>query len=305
MATNKDEKKPHSAEYFGESRDFWWNADFLELMGKRLDLYKVRTVLDVGCGIGHWGRVLAPLFSSDIQLVGVDREETWISQATERAETTGLGGRYRYQKGDACQLPFKDGSFDMVTCQTVLIHLNDPRGGLKEMLRVLKPGGLLLVAEPNNFANRAVGSSLVEKLSVDEVMARMRFDLMIERGKQALGLGYNSLGEFVPGYFAELGVAGISVYHSDKASPYFAPYSSQEQQVNIEQMRDWAKRKFIGWDRDEVRSYFLAGGGTEREFVQNWEMLIRDGEETLKAIDEGTYHSAGGAMVYLVSGRKA
>jgi cyclopropane fatty-acyl-phospholipid synthase-like methyltransferase len=43
----------HSAEYFGETRDYWWNLDFLELMGRRLSLDRVQDVLDVGCGIGH------------------------------------------------------------------------------------------------------------------------------------------------------------------------------------------------------------------------------------------------------------
>ena len=49
----------HSAEYFGDTRDYWWNADFLELMGKRLSLDRARDVLDVGCGVGHWGRLPA------------------------------------------------------------------------------------------------------------------------------------------------------------------------------------------------------------------------------------------------------
>jgi len=169
----------------------------------------------------------------------------------------------------------------------------------------LKPGGLLFVTEPNNFANRAVASNLTEKLSVDEVMMRMKFDLMIERGKQVLGLGYNSLGDFVPGYLAELGAGEIRVYCSDKATPLFAPYSNQEQQVNIVQNREWAKRKFIGWDREEVRGYYLAGGGTESEFVRNWEMLVQDGEEVVQDIDAGTYHTAGGGITYLISARKA
>jgi 2-polyprenyl-3-methyl-5-hydroxy-6-metoxy-1,4-benzoquinol methylase len=52
-------EKPHSADYFGATRDFWWNHDFLELMSARWRLAAVRSVLDVGCGVGHWGRCLA------------------------------------------------------------------------------------------------------------------------------------------------------------------------------------------------------------------------------------------------------
>lgn len=49
----------HSAEHFGDTRDYWWNRDFLQLMAKRWKLGTVRNVLDVGCGVGHWGMLLA------------------------------------------------------------------------------------------------------------------------------------------------------------------------------------------------------------------------------------------------------
>src|SRR5215475_5753342 len=48
----------HSAEHFGDTRDYWWNLDFLELMGRRLSLDRVQDVLDIGCGVGHWGKLL-------------------------------------------------------------------------------------------------------------------------------------------------------------------------------------------------------------------------------------------------------
>ena len=43
-------KKPHSADYFGDTRDFWWNRDFLALMSARWNLGAVKRILDVGCG---------------------------------------------------------------------------------------------------------------------------------------------------------------------------------------------------------------------------------------------------------------
>ena len=63
----------HSAAWFGEQRDFWWNADYLALVVSRLGLQAARSVLDAGSGIGHWGRALLPHLP-DAQLVGVDRE---------------------------------------------------------------------------------------------------------------------------------------------------------------------------------------------------------------------------------------
>lgn len=304
MTTSNNKHKPHSADYFGEARDLWWNLDFLKLMAQRLQLKPVKTVLDVGCGIGHWGRTLARVLSDEAQFTGVDREDVWVQKADERAIALGLATRFVYQRGDASALPFSDNVFDMVTCQTVLIHLKDPKQGLKEMLRVLKPGGILLVAEPNNFANRAVMSSLTESLSVEEVVDYLRFELTIERGKKALGLGFNSVGDFIPGYLAEVGAEAIDVFISDKPQPLFPPYARQDQQINIQQMRDWAHSGFIGWDKAELRQYFVAGGGTEAEFSRYYEFFLRQDQKTIEAVDAGTYHSAGGGLMYLISAQK-
>ena len=54
--TEQKRQKLHSADYFGEQRDSWWNQDILALLGQRWGLEKVNTVLDVGCGLGHWGQ---------------------------------------------------------------------------------------------------------------------------------------------------------------------------------------------------------------------------------------------------------
>lgn len=304
MAARMQEQKPHSAEYFGESRDHWWNADFLQLIGERLQLRRAKNVLDVGCGIGHWGRVLAPVLSDDAHVTGVDREPIWISKAAARAEALGLGGRFHYQEGDATSLPFPDNTFDLVTCQTVLIHLEDPRRALKEMLRVVQPGGTIFVTEPNNFANRAIGSNLTERLSVEEVVDRLRFDLMVQRGKQALGLGFNSLGDLVPGFLAEVGAEDIKVYLSDKPQPFVPPYATRAEQANLAQMREWLERGFVGWDREEMLAYFLAGGGHSDEFDRYHELQLRDLRDTIQAIDSGAYHSAGAALMYLVVAKK-
>jgi SAM-dependent methyltransferase len=217
----------------------------------------------------------------------------------------GIGKRYHYQVGDATRLPFEDGSFDFVTCQTVLIHLPDSRAGLREMLRVLMPGGVLLLAEPNNFANGAVASNLTLSLSVDEVIDRMRFDLLIQRGKKALGLGNNSEGDLLPGYLNELGAQGIQVFLSDKAVPYFAPYGTPEQKANVSQIQEWSAREFVGWDREEMRTYYLAGGGEPERFEAYWKRGLDDLRATAQAISSGEFHSAGGGMMYLIAARKS
>jgi hypothetical protein len=64
-----DEPAPQSAAYFNEQRDFWWKADYLQLVARRLRLSEVSSALDVGAGIGHWGRALMALLSPDAHLM--------------------------------------------------------------------------------------------------------------------------------------------------------------------------------------------------------------------------------------------
>src|SRR5215475_12834227 len=87
----------HSAEYFGDTRDHWWNLDFLELMSKRLSLDSVQDVLDVGSGVGHWGKLLSNVIPRSARVQGVDRDPIWVEKATERAAAHGLADRFNYQ----------------------------------------------------------------------------------------------------------------------------------------------------------------------------------------------------------------
>src|SRR4051812_11633901 len=108
MANEFRTMNSHSAEYFGETRDHWWNLDFLELIGKRLSLDRVQDVLDVGSGIGHWGQLLANVMPDSARVQGVDREPLWVEKAAARAAARGLADRYTYQVAVAEELPFND-----------------------------------------------------------------------------------------------------------------------------------------------------------------------------------------------------
>jgi len=297
--------KPHSEDYFGDWRDYWWNGDFMELMAKRWSLSDKKRVLDVGCGIGHWGHVLAPHCHPDVHLIGVDREADWVKKAGERAEKKGLQDKCHYQIGDATKLDFPDNSFDLVTCQTVLIHLAKPQEVIVEFLRVLKPGGLLAVSEPNNTIAHLVRSSLDFEGPIDDVLDGLRFQMISERGKAALGLGHNSLGDMLPGYFAQTGLADIQVFLSDKPSPLYAPYQSPEQKALIAQSIKWAAEHVWIGGKAESLKYFIAGGGTTEEFAKQWtQMQGEDSARFQKSVEAGTYHSGGGVMMYMVSGTK-
>jgi len=295
----------HSAECFGETRDHWWNRDFLRLMAKRWKLDAVRDVLDVGCGIGHWGVLLASVMSGDVRVTGVEREPSWVEQARARAATLGLAGRFSYQLGEAERLPFPDDSFDLTTCQTVLIHLRDPAAAIAEMRRVTRPGGLVAVAEPNNLAEALLLDSISNRAGVDEIMDLVRFQLTCERGKVALGEGDNSLGNRVPGLFVAQGLVDVEAHVNDRANPVFPPYAAAAQQAFAEEERDRLARRLWIWSEADTRRYFLASGGAESDFAAQFARALASRERIVRGLEDASYHGISGGAFYLVSGRKS
>jgi ubiquinone/menaquinone biosynthesis C-methylase UbiE len=294
----------HSADYFGDTRDYWWNLDFLELMAKRFSLDRMQDVLDVGAGIGHWGQLLANVMPSSARVQGVDRDPLWVEKAAARAAAHGLADRFTYQVAVAEKLPFTDASFDLVTCQTVLMHTPDPGAVVDEMIRVARPGGLILAAEPNNIARALMFDSVSFHDPVDEILARVRLQVICERGKAALGEGNNSIGDLIPSLFAERDLVNICVYLNDKADTLFPPYDTPAQRATLEERADFKHRDFWIWSREDTRRFFLAGGGREDEFDALWLVAIGVNDKFEKAIAERTYAGAVAGICYLVAGRK-
>jgi SAM-dependent methyltransferase len=302
--TSDEQQRPHSAAYFGPERDFWWNADHLALIAARRALGDVRTVLDVGSGVGHWGTLLASVLSGTATITGVEREPRWVAEATGRAERLGLAGRCSYRQGRAEALPFEDASFDLVTCQTVLIHVADAPAVIREMLRVTRPGGHVIAAEPNNLVSSIVATNLSAAASIVDLIDDVRFCLTCERGKIALGEGNDSVGDLLPGYFAEAGLVDIEAFLSDKTSMMLPPYASPQQQALRDTVVEAARSGDWGRSRSEAHRLFAAGGGDDARFDAAWERATVDARAAADAIEAGTFHGAMGCLHYLVAGRR-
>jgi SAM-dependent methyltransferase len=98
------------------------------------------TVLDVACGPGNVTRALAEGVSPDGLVIGLDASATMLAQAVNEP-----AGNTAYVRGDAVDLPFRDGVFDAVCCFGALYLFDDPWTALDDMTRVLKPGGRLII----------------------------------------------------------------------------------------------------------------------------------------------------------------
>ncbi|WP_169927036.1 methyltransferase domain-containing protein [Brunnivagina elsteri] len=116
------------------------------------------TVLDVGCGIGGSSRILARDYG--FAVTGI----TISAQQVKRAiELTPEGVSAQFQVDDAMALSFPDGSFDVVWSIEAGPHMPDKAVFAKELMRVLKPGGVLVVADWNQRDDREIPLNFWEK----------------------------------------------------------------------------------------------------------------------------------------------
>lgn len=291
----------------GDWRDTWWNADFLELMARRWGLSGARRVLDVGAGVGHWGRTLLPYLPKDATIEGIDREPTFAEKANQKARELGIDGRARYQTGEIERLPFPDGAFDLVTCQTVLMHVADVPVALREMIRVLAPGGRVAVVEPDNIAESIPSHRGSRPCPWPDLLALLDFHHTCEIGKKALGRGDSSIGDTLPGLFAEAGLVDVTVYQSDKCPALIPPYQTRDQAIDLRMMLSWIDAglwPYAGGTREETEMMYRAGGGDPARFEALWQLGLADMQRFKAAVLAGEYYGSRGIAAYLVSGKK-
>ena len=124
------------------------------LRSRKFDVTRHETILDVGSGAGQILRHLLRGTQSSAQLVAFDLSHQMLVRARKKLKSH----RPAYVAGDMMRMPFADESFDCVTCGWVIEHLPDPRPGLTEIGRVLKPGGRALILATEDTVLGAVVS---------------------------------------------------------------------------------------------------------------------------------------------------
>ena len=108
-----------------------------------------RSVLEVGCGNGVLLARLAEAVGINGSVVGIDHSEIFVAEAQAKVNSAGCAAIVTVQQADAYDLPFSEASFDLAHCERVLMHLEDPSAALAEMMRVVRPGGWIVAAEPD------------------------------------------------------------------------------------------------------------------------------------------------------------
>lgn len=152
-----------SAEELRRGRKAFWDDAFTAALTSPIPA-DARRVVEIGCGIGHLvGELLR--VAPRLRVVGVDVDPARVAQA--RADLRELphaaGAQIVQARGEA--LPFDRQQIDVVMTAMTLMHVLDPPLVLGEVLRVLRPSGVFIAAEPDNLSQRWYFDGLLEDVT--------------------------------------------------------------------------------------------------------------------------------------------
>ena len=137
------------------SIDKSWRRKAIKRLSEGLAQNPQPEVLDLACGTGDFA-IQTALSIPFCHVTGVDLTEEMLRVMEEKVVKEGLSGRIAMEVGDGENLRFPDGSFERVSCAFGIRNFEDREKGLREMLRVLKPGGRVVILELSEPGNPVV-----------------------------------------------------------------------------------------------------------------------------------------------------
>lgn len=242
----------HSQEYIGDHRYGWWNRDYIRLLLNRINYSTVRSIADLGAGAGHWSAILLQEADHPCSMTCVDFESYWLEEVRKTLEPVPGGHKIETILADAHDLPMQDKSFDLVTCQTLLMHCKNPNRVVEEMLRVTKPGGHILAIEPTNILNRMQFFDAVMHLSAAEQTTLYHVWACYHAGQKELTGAHHDIAPLVPEILNKAGCEDIQVYQNDKV------FLSTDASENFSSMA-------IEYEKENFIKYALAGGASRED----------------------------------------
>jgi SAM-dependent methyltransferase len=271
-----------------------------------MELRHGMTAVDVGCGLGYLGYTYLPYFGKGGHYYGVDRSPALLRDARKAAEDWASGGQATFLQGSVYALPLDDNAVDWAVCQAVLMHLEHPERALREMLRVVKPGGLVVCKEPDHLGGAlGKGHWSIPDLTLDEELLLRKKALLCHAGRVKLGRGDYHIGPQIPHMMKELGFTDVDVRTNDRPFYLEPPYETEWQRCRLESfqkrfMDEEAYKTTVETEEEE----FLAGGGTQEEYDRYWECAERIVAVVREQLENSEYFVCAVPQIFVTKGRK-
>jgi SAM-dependent methyltransferase len=210
-----------------------------------LKLPEAASVLEIGCGTGAMARALLRRDDFTGRVLGVDQSALFIHAAQRFAQQEGVMARVEFRVADAHHLELPPASFDAVIAHTLISHVRDPLAVLQEMVRMVKPGGRVVLFDGDYASLTYAYDDHAFGRLMDEALASASFNNP---------LIMRDLPRLMPEYGLELtsawGEAVVEIgggsYFKSFAETY-APYVTSSGLVAEEAVEAWldAQRRFM------------------------------------------------------------
>lgn len=278
------------------NKDYWRNI-LVPLLGLKLN----STILDVGCGQGFIGQSLAE-FIPEGKVIGVDLDAKLVELARRISEQNFPNRAFEYHAGSAYELPVENDAADLSICQCMLMHLETPERAIGEMLRTTKKGGRVVAIEPD-YASAAYYDTAVQEMnySVNQRVTFLRWEMLRKLGKKKLGKGDDDMGNKLPFMFYRAGLRLIDVRSFDSVFWLVPPYEREGNDILLEQVL--LSPEFY-MEKLDTRKDFLAGGGTEQEIDEFYDLLKKEHVVRQRQVKEKTYISSVTQALVITVGEK-
>ncbi len=263
-------QNPELLEY---TRQYMLTGEMQELIIRKMRIQDNESVLEVGCGTGYLCRYLCR-GREGLSLTGIDRDERFLREAENYAKEEGLE-QITYLYGEATQLPFSDNTFDHVVSHTFLTSTEDPAQALREMHRVVKPGGTI-----TSITAMSINEMVIDEGNYPEECSFMARYRTLYNKVWAMYEGINPVRGYVfaqnsgkiPGMFVKEGLSEIALFPVGYAFSFSDARLTQEKR----------KRYLQLWYADEktkFETYFFLD---ERSKY----LTVQEGMEYLKLLEQ-------------------
>ncbi len=243
MTGTPSNSKSHSSEeieprypegYWDEAGDYLQqcfvlqhNEDYLEFLVTRVwKLEGACRLAELGCGCGKIGLKLMPLLARGSTYTGLDQSAELIALGRQLWASTPWPAEFH--QGSIYATPFPDNSFDVSLVHTVLMHVPHPEQALQEMIRITRPGGLVIACEASRNAHTALLH--IAETDHQNTAPLALFQTINREIYRRTGVDHN-IGFKLPVLMHRAGLKDIQVRISDAARFLFPPLDTDEKKL--------------------------------------------------------------------------